>query len=204
MKRTFALLVVPALAFGLAACGGDDSGDGKDPMAGHSMPASPSTGGSQGRHNEQDVMFAQMMIPHHRQAIEMSDLAATRAASPEVKKLATQIKAAQDPEIKQLTGWLTGWGAPVPSPGASGMGHMSHGGMDGMMSAKEMKGLEGAKGAAFDRSFLEMMIKHHEGAVTMAKTEQSSGQFPAARTMAGEIVSSQSAEISTMRNLLKR
>jgi uncharacterized protein (DUF305 family) len=84
-----------------------------------------------------------------------------------------------------------------------GMGHMGHG-MDGMMTDKEMKELEGAKGAAFDKAFLEMMIKHHEGAVAMAKTEQSSGQFPEAKQMATDIVSSQSAEITKMKNLLKQ
>ncbi|MEU5991889.1 DUF305 domain-containing protein [Spirillospora sp. NPDC047418] len=202
MKRALALVAVPALAISLAACGDNDSDNAKAPMSGHSMPASasPSNGGSQTQHNDQDVMFAQMMIPHHRQAIEMADLAAIRTSSPEVKQLAAEIKKAQDPEIKQLSAWLTGWGASVPSPGMSGMSH----GMDGMMTDKEMKKLEGAKGAAFDKAFLEMMIKHHEGAVAMAKTEQSSGQFPAAKQMATDIVTSQSAEITKMKNLLKQ
>jgi uncharacterized protein (DUF305 family) len=202
MKRALALVAVPVLAISLAACGDNDSGNAKGPMSGHSMPASasPSNSGSQAQHNDQDVMFAQMMIPHHRQAIEMADLAATRASSPEVKQLAAEIKKAQDPEIKQLSAWLTGWGASVPSPGMGGMSH----GMDGMMTDKEMKELEGAKGAAFDKAFLEMMIKHHEGAVAMAETEQSSGQFPEAKQMATDIVSSQSAEITKMKNLLKQ
>ncbi|MGH3240174.1 MAG: DUF305 domain-containing protein, partial [Spirillospora sp.] len=169
-----------------------------------SASASPSGGGTQGRHNEQDVMFAQMMIPHHRQAIEMADLAATHAASAEGKKLTADIRRAQDPEIQQLTAWLTGWGATVPAPGTSGMGHMGHGAMDAMMTAERMKELEGAEGAAFDRAFLEMMIKHHEGAVAMARAEKASGRFPAARKMADDITSSQTAEITTMRSLLKR
>ncbi|MDL4815046.1 DUF305 domain-containing protein [Actinomadura opuntiae] len=205
MKRALALVAVPAaLAVSLAACGGgDDSGDS---MAGHSMSssASPSTGGGQAaRHNDQDVMFAQMMIPHHRQAIEMADLAAARAASPEVKSLAADIKKAQTPEIQRLSGWLKGWGASAPSPGMSGMDGMQHG-MDGMMSEKDMKGLEAAKGAAFDKAFLGMMIKHHEGAVAMAKTEQSAGQSSEAKSMAAGIVSSQSAEIAKMRSMLKK
>ncbi|TYK51217.1 DUF305 domain-containing protein [Actinomadura decatromicini] len=203
MKRVFALAVVPVLAVALTACGDDDSGS----MPEHSMrPGSSSSAGTQpgtqqAAHNEQDVMFAQMMIPHHRQAIEMADLAASRASSPEVGRLAAAIKKAQDPEITRLTGWLTSWGVAVPS---SGMGSMHHGGMDGMMSAKEMKDLEAAKGRAFDTAFLEMMIKHHQGAVEMAKAEQASGRFPAAKRMAGDIVSSQSAEIEKMRSLLKR
>jgi uncharacterized protein (DUF305 family) len=211
VKRTLALVAVPAaLAISLAACGDDkDSGDSASggPMAGHSMSmsASPSTGAGQAaQHNEQDVMFAQMMIPHHRQAIAMADLAAARASSPKVKSLAADIKKEQTPEIQRLSGWLAGWGSSVPSPGMSGMGGMEHGGMDGVMSDKDMKELEAAKGAAFDKAFLRMMIKHHEGAVTMARTEQSAGRFPEAKTMATGIVSSQSAEIAKMRNMLKQ
>jgi uncharacterized protein (DUF305 family) len=208
VKRALALVSIPAaLAVGLTACGDDnDSGDSKSggSMSGHSMSmsASPSTGGAQaGRHNDQDVMFAQMMIPHHRQAIEMADLAAARASSPEVKSLAADIKKAQTPEIQRLSGWLSAWGASVPSPG---MGGMHHGGTEGMMSDDDMKKLGAAKGAAFDKAFLQMMIKHHEGAVAMAKTEQSAGQFADAKSMAAGIVSSQSAEITKMRSLLQK
>jgi uncharacterized protein (DUF305 family) len=204
MKRAFALVTVPALAIALAACG-----DGKDShgTTGHSTSASssPAPGGGQaGRHNDQDVMFAQMMIPHHRQAVEMADLAATRSTSAEVRSLAAQIKKAQAPEIEQLSGWLRDWGAPVPPAGATGMGGMHHGGTDGMMSEQDMKELEAAKGGAFDKAFLEMMIEHHEGAVAMARTEESAGRFPQARRMAGSIVSSQTAEIARMRTLLKQ
>ncbi|MEV0663167.1 DUF305 domain-containing protein [Actinomadura luteofluorescens] len=207
MKRAFALLTVPALAIALAACGNDDDGGSTGhSMPAHSMPAhSASPGGAQaGPHNGQDVMFAQMMIPHHRQAIEMAGLAATRASSARVKTLAADIKKAQAPEIQQLSAWLKGWGSPVPSPGMTGMGGMHHGGMDGMMSEKDMKELEAAKGAAFDKAFLEMMIEHHEGAVAMARTEESAGRFPPAKQLAGKIISSQTAEIAEMRSLLKR
>ncbi|MEO3826463.1 DUF305 domain-containing protein [Actinomadura sp. B10D3] len=200
MKRAFALAVVPALAIALTACGDDKDSGGASPghsMPGHSMPASP--GGSQaGPHNAQDVTFAQMMIPHHEQAIEMSDLAASRASSPEVEKLATQIKSAQGPEIRKMTAWLTSWGA---SPEAGGM---NHGAMHGMMTEKDMKDLKAAKGEPFDTSFLDMMIKHHQGAVAMARTEQSSGRSPEAKQMAAGIVSSQTAEIEKMQTLLKQ
>ncbi|WP_141576737.1 DUF305 domain-containing protein [Actinomadura sp. WMMA1423] len=200
MKRAFALVTAPALAIALAACG-----DGKEShgTTGHSASASPSSAQA-GPHNDQDVMFAQMMIPHHRQAVEMADLAAARASSAEVRSLAAQIKRAQAPEIEQLGGWLKGWGASVPAPGTTGMGGMHHGGTSGMMSERDMKELAAAKGRAFDRAFLEMMIEHHEGAVAMARTEESAGRSPEARRMAGSIVSSQTAEIAGMRALLKR
>ncbi|MFG2004535.1 DUF305 domain-containing protein [Spirillospora sp. NPDC048911] len=202
MKRTIPLIIAPVLAFALTACGDDKKEAGGGSTPGHSA----STAGQQpGQHNQQDVMFAQMMIPHHQQALEMAEPAKTRAAMPEVKKLAAGIEKAQDPEIKQMTEWLTGWGAPAPSPGMSmDHGGMNHGGADGMMSTKEMERLGKLSGMAYDKAFLNMMIKHHQGAVAMARTEQASGRFPAAKTMAGSIISSQTAEIATMRQLLKK
>jgi uncharacterized protein (DUF305 family) len=143
------------------------------------------------------------MIPHHRQAVEMADLAPERAGSPEVEKLAAEIKKAQDPEIRTLSGWLTSWGEEVPADDAA-MDHSAHGmeGMDGMMTDQEMRGLEDASGEAFDTAFLELMIKHHEGAVAMARTEQADGAHAPAKKMAGEIITSQSAEIERMNRLL--
>ncbi|MEY7981470.1 DUF305 domain-containing protein, partial [Streptomyces pilosus] len=164
-----------------------------------SAPASPSASASAGRHNAADVAFAQGMIPHHRQAVEMADLAPDRARSPEVRKLAAEIKRAQDPEIRTLSGWLASWGEEVPAEGA--MDHSGHG-MGGMMTAEEMTGLENASGRAFDTAFLELMIKHHEGAVAMAETERADGAHGPAVEMAGSIIDSQSAEIERMNDLL--
>src|SRR4051794_40232666 len=133
MKRAFSLIVVPVAALSLAACGGSDNKDSGHSMSGHSMGPSmsmssaPATAG----HNAQDVMFTQMMIPHHQQAITMAKQAVTKASSPEVKKLATQIENAQQPEIDKMTGWLKAWGESAPSPG--GMHHMG----DGMMSEQD-------------------------------------------------------------------
>ncbi len=141
------------------------------------------------------------MIPHHRQAVEMADLAPSRARSAEVKKLAEDIRKAQDPEIKTLSGWLTSWGEQVPAEGA--MDHSAHG-TAGMMTAEQMDRLKAASGAAFDTAFMELMVEHHEGAVAMAKTEQAQGAFPAAKAMAEAIVTSQSAEIAQMNKLLGR
>src|SRR5690349_18676918 len=106
-------LIVPVavLALGLAACGGESDG-----MSGHDMPtAAPTTIAPDQAFNGQDVMFAQGMVPHHRQALEMAALAESRAKNPKVKALAAQIKGAQDPEIKQMTGWLEDWDFSVPS-----------------------------------------------------------------------------------------
>lgn len=193
IRRTSAVAAAATAALVLAACGSNsDSG---------SAPASPSASApaaQQGEHNAADVTFATGMIPHHRQAVEMAGLVATRAESTEVKKLAEEIKKAQDPEIKTLSGWLTSWGEQVPAAGA---GHGGHD-MSGMMSAEEMAQLEKASGKAFDTAFLQLMVKHHEGAVAMAKTEQSDGKYQPAKDMADAIISSQTAEITRMNQLL--
>ncbi|MGW0349920.1 DUF305 domain-containing protein [Streptomyces anthocyanicus] len=213
MRRTAVVAAAGAAALVLAACGGSGGDGGSAGHGGHAATApssapssaSASASASQGQHNAADVAFAKGMIPHHRQAVEMADLAPGRARSAEVKKLAADIKKAQDPEIRTLSGWLTSWGEDVPAEGA--MDHSTHdmsgmGGMGGMMTAEEMTGLENASGKAFDTAFTELMIKHHEGAVEMARTEQADGAHGPARKMAGEIIDSQSAEIEQMNALL--
>ncbi|GAA2575127.1 MULTISPECIES: DUF305 domain-containing protein [Streptomyces] len=213
IRRTAAATAAGAAALVLAACGGNGDGDGSSGHGGHAATSSPSApasasasaSASQGQHNAADVAFAKGMIPHHRQAVEMAGLAPDRAGSAEVKKLAADIEKAQGPEIRTLSGWLTSWGEEVPAEGA--MDHSMHdmggtGGMDGMMTAEEMTGLEDASGKAFDTAFLELMVKHHEGAVDMARTERADGAHGPARKMAGEIIDSQSAEIEQMNELL--
>ncbi|MGW2781147.1 DUF305 domain-containing protein [Streptomyces populi] len=168
---------------------------------------SSTASGAQGSHNAQDVSFAQGMIPHHRQAVAMAGLAASRAKSQQVKDLADKIKQAQDPEINTMSGWLKAWGAKVPDAGMEGMGDMEgmdHSGspMPGMMSDDEMDKLKGSSGDAFDKAFLRMMIGHHEGAIAMARTEQAKGSYGPATTMAKSIVTSQSSEITGMDKML--
>ncbi|MFE6905278.1 DUF305 domain-containing protein [Streptomyces erythrochromogenes] len=208
-RRAAAVVAAGAASVVLAACGGD-GGEGTAGHDGHgaaSAPASPSATASagaqaptaQGQHNAADAAFAKGMIPHHRQAVEMADLAPSRARSAEVKKLAEDIRKAQDPEIKTLSGWLASWGEQVPAEGVAD--HSAHG-TAGMMTAEQMDGLKNASGAAFDTAFMELMVEHHEGAVAMAKTEQAQGAFPAAKAMAEAIVTSQSAEIAQMNKLL--
>ncbi|MBB2910743.1 uncharacterized protein (DUF305 family) [Streptosporangium becharense] len=183
----------------LTACGGGD-----DAMTGHagvssSVPtptASQSPGAS---FNDADVMFAQMMIPHHEQAVEMAELAETRAADAKVKELAAKIKAAQDPEIATMTEWLTAWGRPAVPEG----GHGGHG-MPGMMTEEDMVKLQAAKGAAFDRLFCRLMIAHHKGAIEMAGTEQAQGADPKAKELAKTIETAQQAEIEQMQEILDR
>lgn len=194
--RGAAVAAAGASALVLAACGGNSAGH--DSHTGTSSSTAASASASQGQHNAADVAFAKGMIPHHRQAVEMAELAPSQAQSAEVKKLAADIKRAQGPEIKTLSGWLTSWGEEVPPEGAD---HSVHG-SGGMMTAEDMEKLRKASGSTFDTAFTEMMIEHHEGAVAMARTEQADGSYAPAKTMAGQIVSSQTAEIKEMNKLL--
>ncbi|MEU1729417.1 DUF305 domain-containing protein [Nonomuraea sp. NPDC005692] len=200
INRKIGLAAAAAALVLLTACGANDTASTAAPeatTAGATESATAGAPSSQQSFNDADVMFAQMMIPHHQQAVEMADLAPQRAKDSEIKKLAADIKAAQDPEIQTMKGWLTEWGKPVPS---GGMGHD----MPGIMSAEDMKKLEGAKGAAFDRLFAEQMIAHHEGAIEMARTEQASGVNPQAKELAKAIESTQQAEVAQLRKLLER
>ncbi|MFE7774811.1 DUF305 domain-containing protein [Streptomyces sp. NPDC057445] len=199
VRRATAAAAAVTAVIVLAACGaGDDKSADHD---GHGRTARPSASApaSQGQHNAADVSFAQRMIPHHRQAVEMAGLATTRAESAEVRKLAAEIKKAQDPEIKALSGWLTSWGEEVPAEGA--MDHSVHD-TGGMMTAEEMDKLEKSSGRPFDAAFMELMIKHHRGAVEMARTEQTDGTYQPAKDMAGAVITSQTAEITRMSELL--
>lgn len=191
-----------ALSLALAGCGDATTAPaGSAPAAPAPSAASP----ADTQFNEADVAFARMMVPHHREAVEMAELAADRAGNPEVTALAGQIRAAQDPEIIQLTGLLNAWGAEVPA--ADSMAGMDHGGMSGMpempgaMTAEQMDQLRGATGAEFDRMFLAMMIEHHRGAVTMAQAQIAQGSDLDATRLAEKIVAEQNAEISRMQQL---
>ena len=164
-------------------------------------------------HNDADIAFAQQMIVHHQGAITMSDLAPTRASSAQVKQLAVDIKAAQGPEITQMTGWLNVWAPAMnsmttatPTGGMGGMGNTITGSvmsMPGMMSDDQMTALTAASGIAFDKLFLQLMITHHQGALTMAQTEKATGENPDALELADLITASQTSQISTMQGLLK-
>lgn len=203
LARRAALVAATATAaFVLAACGGGsgDSGHSAAPT-GHGASASPRGRAGAGAHNAQDVSFAQGMIPHHQQALEMARLASSRASSARVKKLAAGIEKAQDPEISTMTGWLKAWGEEVPMSGME-MDHSRHSGMAGMMSAEDMAALKQATGKDFDTMFLTMMTGHHKGAVEMATTEKTKGEYGPATGMADDIVTAQNAEIKEMSRLL--
>ncbi|WP_328874359.1 DUF305 domain-containing protein [Streptomyces sp. NBC_00287] len=154
--------------------------------------------------NDADVTFAQMMIPHHEQALEMAKLADGRASDAEVKELAGQIEQAQDPEIRTMKGWLKSWKQPTTADSMPGMDHGSGHGGDGMMSGTDMEELTALKGTEFDKAFAEMMIEHHNGAIDMAEDEQKNGKYADAKKMADAIVKGQSAEVEQLQGALDR
>ncbi len=167
-----------------------------------SAPDSNSASAPAADFNDADVMFATMMIPHHEQAIEMSDIVLDKDdADPAVAELAQEIKDAQGPEIEQLEGWLNEWG--VDPDEAGGTGHGDHGGMDGMLSEEDLAELEAATGPEASTLFLEQMIEHHEGAVDMAQTQIDDGQNRDAIALAQEIVDTQNSEIEQMSQMLE-
>ncbi|BBY65905.1 DUF305 domain-containing protein [Mycolicibacterium helvum] len=210
----------------LGACEG-----GTKPAAGGSATAATSTTApapANQAHNNVDVMFTQHMIPHHQQAIEMSDVILGKTGiDPRVIDLANRIKAAQTPEIQQMQGWLAQWGVPampmmpgdmgdmpghggtsgMPGmPGTSGMpgmpGMPGMGSGMGMMSDGDMDALRNAQGAAASKLFLTQMIAHHQGAITMSQREIGAGQSAAVIALATSITSSQQKEIDEMNALL--
>lgn len=187
MKKTsIAVVVTIVAALTVAGCGNDTD--------------SAASGG--GQFNDADVAFAQSMIPHHEQAVEMAEMAQGRASDAAVKQLADTIEAAQGPEIDTMTGWLEDWGHEAPS--SDSMDGMDSGGdMSGMMSDADMASLGTATGATFDQAFLEMMIEHHAGAIEMAKTEQQEGKNAEATALAEQIEADQVAEIAEMKDLLE-
>ncbi len=192
-------------ALGLTACGSDRA---VSPAA--VSPAAPApatqvpaaTAATGAAFNDADVAFAQGMIPHHAEAIEMADIAldSTVGASQKVRDLATRIKSGQDPEIQLMTGWLTAWGQPMQANMGTGHDISS---MDGMMSAAEMDTLGTMTAADFDKMWMEMMIRHHEGAIAMAQTVKAAGLSPDVLGLADRVIAAQQAEIVEMQSLLR-
>jgi uncharacterized protein (DUF305 family) len=183
------LSVIAAVGvLGLAACGSDDG-------------AASTSQGSAVAFNDADVSFAQGMIAHHEQAIEMADIALDPniGASEAVRDLANRIKGAQDPEIALMSGWLLAWGQPIQMVLAEGHDMSS---MEGVMSATEMDALGATTGTAFDTMWMEMMIRHHEGAITMAESVKAIGSSADVLTLADRIIAAQQGEIAEMVALL--
>ncbi|MFI0354744.1 DUF305 domain-containing protein [Actinomadura sp. 9N407] len=217
-QRIMPVVMVPVLVAGvLAGCGGGDEDDGAAPestvlvpgrpgepnktaVKGPATPAPPTAA---------EIRFMEMMIPHHRQAVEMAALAPAQAEGAQVKSLAERIKGGQQAEISAMQAWLAKNERPsagghgghgTPSASASGG---SHAGMAGMATPEQMARLKAAEGGAFDRLFLTLMITHHQGALTMVKDVLDKGTDVVVQETARDVEAGQQVEIDRMRALLR-
>ncbi|WP_237205624.1 DUF305 domain-containing protein [Rothia nasimurium] len=223
MKRTLVLSTLAvASTLALAACGeATDATTDTTTSATSTATTTPETtetttatteadGEISADHNDADIMFAQMMIPHHQQAVEMSEMLLAKEGIPaQVVEFAQGVIDAQGPEIDRMNAMLEAWDQqPVTNSGGmdhgkmSGMDHGEMGGMSGMMSQEDMTALEEAQGTEAARLYLEQMTTHHEGAVDMARDEVADGQNPHAITLAEQVISDQEAEIAQMQQML--
>lgn len=211
LKTALAALAVTA-TLGMAGCGTNETAQpggmgGMDQSSSSPAPTASSSSSSSSsvstQFNDADVKFVQMMLPHHEQAVAMSDtLLKKTGVNPDVTALAQQVKAAQQPEIDTMKSWLAAWDEDEMADDSMG-GGMGHSG-GGMATDAELKEFEQADGTAGQKMYLEMMTAHHEGAIEMAETEVSDGENPDAVQLAKQIITTQQQEITTMQDLLTK
>jgi uncharacterized protein (DUF305 family) len=203
-----ALVVIAGTLIALSGC---SSGASQPPRADSTAPVlAPGRPGEQAKTlapgdaatavpaptaNAADITYVQDMIVHHRQALDMALLAPTRADSAKLKSLADRIKAAQGPEIQFMSTWLQQQGQKVPDH------HAAHGDMPGMATPEQMAALKDATGKTFDKLFLELMIKHHLGAITMSENVLTGGSHIKIEELATDVSVTQTAEIRRMQEM---
>lgn len=191
-SRVVAVTAALATAVVVSSCSKTDD---------HSQHATSTTTASEtvAAHGADDIMFAQMMIPHHEQAVELAALAPQHTTNQAVLQLAATISAEQQPEINAMKALLLQWEAdPNATPDHSGHG----GAMQGMVDDATMAKLNSLNGPQFDTLWLQAMIGHHQGAIEMANTEIAKGQSPDMISMAKNMVAAQQAEINQMKQML--
>jgi len=195
LGRRMAVAVSTVLAAAtLSACGADNAKDtapAAGDMAGMTTSA-PATAGF----NDADVAFAQMMIPDHTMVADMAALAEKKAASKDLKTLAARMSKDNTAQADTLRGWLTTWGKPAS-------GDMAGMTMPGAMTAKDMDMLESMSGMRFDMMFAQMMVKHHQATMQMARDETSKGSSSDAKTMATNMISTLTAQSKQLQALTK-
>lgn len=191
--RVAAALAALVTAFAVSSCSQPAQDAHDDGHEGHETSATDGAAAF----NDADIAFVTNMIPHHEQAVKLTELAPGRANSPMVGQLATQIYAEQKPEIDTLRGLLTQWGQ---DPDA----HSDHEGMAmaGMVDDATMTKLESLTGQEFDTLWLQSMLAHHEGAIDMANTEVSNGENVDAIALAKTIIGAQQSEITQIKEIL--
>ncbi|MFI7122315.1 DUF305 domain-containing protein [Amycolatopsis sp. NPDC049868] len=209
MRKSLTSALVAA-AFLVSGCTGDAEPAAPVQSAPVIVPGKPGEQASTGspgpvnrdQPNDADVEYMTMMIPHHQQAKVMTDLVPGKTANEQIRAIAGRISVAQDGEITMMKTWLADRGKPVP-----GEGHAGHGGghdhalMPGMATEAQLADLRAANGAAFEKLFLDLMIAHHQGALTMAEAQLGKGVEVKAQEMAQEVITGQTAEIERMKTM---
>ncbi|AQA03532.1 DUF305 domain-containing protein [Mycobacterium sp. MS1601] len=187
-----------AAALFLTACNNPQpASDGHTDHSHESTEQEPVIDGEPAAFNDADVSFASMMVPHHEQAVELSALVPDRSTNPELIALAQQIQAAQEPEINTMKAFLVQWNEGEDTHAGHDMSTM-----DGMVAPATMTQLESLQGTEFDTLWLQSMIAHHEGAITMAQAELADGANADAKSLAQHIIDGQQAEIDQMKSML--
>lgn len=149
--------------------------------------------------NEADLKFVEQMIPHHQQAVQLADLAETRAEDEEVRSIAMDISFIQAIEVEELQGWLLDWGI---SHGTDD--HDDHGDMAGMLTDEELQSLDAASGTDFDLLFSQLMVKHHEGAIDAARSVLNDGKSADVKGFAESVIETQTAELEELQSIIAR
>jgi len=208
MKHTLPLVALSAAAAAvltLSACGTNSGGmnpGNNGGSGGMNRGMNPSGSPAAGAPNNAEVAFTSNMIPYHAQAAVMANMANAQATNPKLKQLATTMMATQQPQLKAMSEQMTRWGMPVPAMGnGQDMGSMGAAG-NGMVTSAQMGALRKARGAGFDRMWLQTMIKHHQGAVAISRAELAKGSNPDNKKLAQAIIDAQSAEITQMKSMM--
>jgi uncharacterized protein (DUF305 family) len=195
MRRQVQIIGAAGLAAMLTMTACSSSGN-KSATSGTSSSAGSTSTPAASAHNQADITFAQNGIPHHEQAIPMSDtILGKQGIDPRVIQLATQFKADQGPELQQMHSWLSQWGQPTLSmtPGMA---------MPGMLPDQDITALKNAQGVDATKKFLTEMIECHEGTIAMAEDEIKDGQYPPAVALAHQISTREQQENTTMQGIL--
>ena len=199
------LVVVLALSMGTAAAQAPIVQPGKPGEASRQITADEAIRLASARHSLPDVRFMQGMIPHHQQALDMSALVPGRTARNTMIELAQRIESSQRAEIELMIEWLQERGADVPDRDWRTHAHHHHHTMEGMATVEQMDALAAASGDAFDTLFLELMIAHHQGALTMVEdllAHQGAAQTPELFEFTRDVRNDQEAEIERMTVML--
>jgi uncharacterized protein (DUF305 family) len=188
--------VIVALVAAIIAMGFSNNGDGHSGMSHSSMMDSDEVSGT-GQLTGADIMFLQMMIPHHQQAVDISNLALSKSKDAELIALATAIRDGQADEIIQMKQWLKDAGADIE------MGHSMGDSMGGMLDESELAAMKSATGSAFDHLWLLGMTGHHDGAIHMTQMIEDASN-PTIKKFGQDIVSAQTAQLEQMKLMLQR